>query len=501
MFTLNTYKTNQIKNKMGNREARKTNLVFCLLLPVLLLATLPVAAEAQIQAGAARVSITPDVKASSIPLGGYAARRGAPATGVHDPVYARALVLSSGATKVALVSLDLCFLPANVKAEVAKRLVLNGAKGLDAAHLFLSATHTHCAPDPLAMHSGNTFTKLKGWTPFDPALLAFNADRIAQSILEADKARVPVTLSSASRDEPGANRNRRNDPVVDPALTVLRVQNATTGGTLACVVDFAAHPTLYDDKMMQISADWPGVMCAEVEKKYAVANTPAPICLFLNGAEGDASPNGVDDIKTGEEKVTAYGQRMSKLALAALEMLASGSNAAATADEKPNITQNKTQSGAQGTTSSDKSPESRMLAMWTQAVVLPPRKPNGMYLLAAMQLGATMPEARDLVNALMPTRTQITFVRVGGLLLMGFPCEPSGEIGLAAKKLAREAGFKLPAVVALTNNWLAYCLTPEQYKAGKYEAVMSFYGEPFGPVMLAGVKAGLAAANTQPHPL
>ena len=47
------------------------------------------------------------------------------------------------------------------------------------------------------------------------------------------------------------------------------------------------------------------------------------------------------------------------------------------------------------------------------------------------------------------------------------------------------------AVVALTNDWLAYCLTPEQYRAGKYEAVMSFYGEPFGPTLLDGVKAGL----------
>ncbi len=474
--------------------------VCCLSSAVLLCAASPIV-KAQIQAGAARVSITPDVKASAIPLGGYAARRGAPSSGVHDPVYARALVLSSGATKAALVSLDLCFLPANVKAEVAKRLVLNGATGLDAAHLFLSATHTHCAPDPLAMHSGNTFTKLKGWTPFDPALLAFTADRIAQSIIEADKARVPVTLSSAEQDEPGANRNRRNDPVVDPALTVLRVQNTATGGTLACVVDFAAHPTLYDDKMMQVSADWPGVMCAEVEKKYTAANNPAPVCLFLNGAEGDASPNGVDAVKTGEEKVTAYGQRMSKLALAALDTAGSPSKDGAAAGEQPNTESGKIPPESQAVTSSGKLLEDQTLAMWTQAVILPPRKPNGLYLLAAMQLGATMPEARDLVNALMPTQTQITFLRAGGLLMIGFPCEPSGEIGLAAKKMAREAGCKLPAVVALTNDWLAYCLTPEQYKAGKYEAVMSFYGEPFGPAMLAGVKAGLAAGSIQSHRL
>ncbi len=41
-------------------------------------------ARAELLAGAARVDITPDVKASKIPLGGYAARKGAASTGVHD---------------------------------------------------------------------------------------------------------------------------------------------------------------------------------------------------------------------------------------------------------------------------------------------------------------------------------------------------------------------------------------------------------------------------------
>src|SRR5438552_1599364 len=88
-------------------------------------------ASAELRAGAARVDITPDVKAAKIPLGGYAARKGSPSTGVHDPVYAHALVLSSGDTKVAIVSLDLCFVPASVRAAVVKRLS-GQAKGWNA---------------------------------------------------------------------------------------------------------------------------------------------------------------------------------------------------------------------------------------------------------------------------------------------------------------------------------------------------------------------------------
>jgi neutral ceramidase len=91
----------------------------------------------------------------------------------------------------------------------------------------------------------------------------------------------------------------------------------------------------------------------------------------------------------------------------------------------------------------------------------------------------------------MPATCEVSFIRVGGLLLMGVPCEPTASIGLAAKAAAAAAGAKTAGIVALTNGWIGYVLTPEQYKAGKYEATMSFYGDQGGEKILAGVKAGL----------
>ncbi len=385
------------------------------------------------------------------------------------PVYARALALSDGKATVVVVSLDLCFVPASVKTETLKHLKMDGETSVDAAHLFLAATHTHTAPDPLAMHTGNTFTNLKGWTPFDAKLLDFTAAQIAKVIAQAVKGMVPVSVGVKTEDATGANRNRRGDPTVDPALTVLKVTQISDGKPLAAIVNFAAHPTLYDDKMMDISADWPGVMTGDVESAGAKGEANgAGVCLFLNGAEGDASPNGVDDVASGDAKVSTYGHRMGKRVL---EQLAG----AATAGEMP-------------------------LAMWTQTVALPPRKPNALFFLAAAQMGASISQSKDLVNALMPTETQINFVRVGDLLLIGFPCEPTGDVGLAAKAMARQAGYKTPAVVALVNDWLAYALTPPQYKAGKYEAVMSFYGDQFGPTLLDGVKTGLQKMQDHPAP-
>lgn len=432
------------------RRAFRSVTWFCLCLAALCLAGL--GARAELRAGAAKVSITPDVKTRAIPLGGYAARRGAPATGVHDTIFARAMALSNGAEKIYVVSVDLCFLPSNVKREVMRRLPALGVGKSDAARLLISATHTHSAPDPLAMHTGNTFA-LKGWSPFDRRLLDETATGIAWAIAQADKRMVPARLATGLISGAGRNRNRRGETLTDPTMTLLKV-TALNGQPIAAVVNYAAHPVLYGDAMRDISADWPGVMTSDVERALG----GSAVCLFLNGAEGDASPNGAQGVTEGE-RVADYGHTLSKLALQGLETVRAAPN--------PKI------------------------AAWTQIVTLPPRKPNALFILAAAQLGASVAQAKQFVLGLMPTTAPLSFARIGPLLLLGFPCEPTAQVGLAAKDRARKAGFALPAVVALTNEWLAYALAPAQYREGKYEAAMSFYGDQLGPTLLKGISAGL----------
>ncbi len=422
-------------------------------------------ARADLMAGAAKRDVTPDVAGRAIPLGGYAARRGAAATGVHDPVFARAIVLADGGAKIGLVSVDLCFLPANVKAQIVERVAAAGVVGLDAAHLFVSATHTHTAPDPLAMHTGNTFPELKNWTHFDPALLDFTAARIADAVIAADKAQIPARAGSrtVSLSKRRLNRNRRGDKTLDSELTALKI-TTRDGRPLAALFDFAAHPTLYDAPMLDISADWPGAATAAVERELG----GGAVCLFLNGDEGDASPNGATG-QTESERVANYGETVARAVLDVMRPLR-------TKDRLP-------------------------IAAWTQKIILPTRRPNPLFLIAAGQFGATYPQTIALVNGLMPTETVLSFAQIGSLLLMGFPCEPTGEIGSAAKALARRAGQKHPALVALTNDWLAYCVTAAQYRAGKYESSMSFYGPELGAAMLDAVRIGLSANDRRGNAL
>jgi len=401
-------------------------------------------------AGAARVSITPDPKAMPYTLGGYGdpQRFKNKATGIHDACYARALALSRGDTKCVMVSLDLCFLPASLKEMVALRMGTNGIKG---DSIFLSATHTHSAPDPLLMHDGNTGTV--GELPqYDPKLTNWIADRIAESITESVRNMRPAKIGSGQLDHIGLNRNRRGEMITDDQMTLLKVLDPEDK-PIAIVINYAAHPTYYGPSMLEVSGDWSGAFERMVE-----GIMPGAVVLFINGAEGDASPNG-SDAGTPNEKIEIYAIKMIQATRPLYESVSVQSDV--------------------------------KLAIWNQEIQLGARQPNPLFLLAASALKATPQQARAFVDKMMPEKCRATFLRVGDALFMGVPGEPTAPVGLEAKKMARAKGVKHPAIVALTNGWLGYLVTETQYKAGKYEPTMSFYGPSIGAKILAGIRAGL----------
>ena len=70
---------------------RATILLLALLIPA-------AASAAELKAGIARVEITPS---TFMPMYGYANRKCGPANGTHDPLFAKALVLESGDSRMA----------------------------------------------------------------------------------------------------------------------------------------------------------------------------------------------------------------------------------------------------------------------------------------------------------------------------------------------------------------------------------------------------------------
>src|SRR5271157_6014789 len=104
------------------------------------LAVLPAKA---LEVGAAASDITPDVKTHKVPLAGYGARKGQPATGVHDPLHAKVLFLRDGRQSMALVTCDLRSVTPQLKQQALEKA---GDLGLTADTLFLCASHTHDGP-------------------------------------------------------------------------------------------------------------------------------------------------------------------------------------------------------------------------------------------------------------------------------------------------------------------------------------------------------------------
>ena len=106
-------------------------------------------AEPDLQVGFGERDITPKVgDKAKVYLAGFGKDR--KATGVHDPLMARAVVLRHGKTKIAVASVDLVgfFLP-NVE---------NVRKKLDGfSYVLVTSTHNHEGPDTLGLWGPNPF--------------------------------------------------------------------------------------------------------------------------------------------------------------------------------------------------------------------------------------------------------------------------------------------------------------------------------------------------------
>ncbi len=256
------------------------------------------------KAGFASVDITPT---TSVPMWGYGAehRPENNSTGVHDLLYAKALVLEAGETRAALVGFDLGRAPFEPMVAAIEHAVSEQAQ---VDHVFLVGSHTHHGP-------ALELVPVEGVS--DPALdnaFAYYREleqKLVGVIVEAANNLHPAKIGWASA-ESNVNRNRhtQEEPIPrDPELFVLRA-DTLDGKPIALLVNFAAHPTNHPHANNKFSADFPGVMAAAVTEA-----TGAP-CMFLQGAAGDMQCD-VDDSQWGKvEQMIEPGQRLATEVLA-----------------------------------------------------------------------------------------------------------------------------------------------------------------------------------------
>lgn len=222
-------------------------------------------------AGAAAVDITPPVGGL---MDGYGVRL-EPSRGVHDPLFARALVLDCGGgpdDRCALVSCDLLGVHPWITGEV-RRLAADAA-AVPAEHVVVAATHNHAGPAGLR---GGMFSRL------DEGLAAMVARRVAGAIEFAFDQRRSATLKVGRATVDTVSMNRRHPEwPIDPVLRLLLVDG--DDGPVASLLNFACHGTVLDATNLSLSAEFPGAACRLLQQE-----TSAP-ALYLNGACADVNP-------------------------------------------------------------------------------------------------------------------------------------------------------------------------------------------------------------------
>jgi len=230
-------------------------------------------APGRFRAGWARVELTPPV---GTPLAGYGARNGGPSTGVHDPLFVKALAVSDGADTAVIVGADLLVVPENIADEVRRQV--KAATGLHAHMILFNATHTH---------SGGGGA-MPGLVPrlfaggYDPALPKLAVKAFTDAVVKAHAAMKPARLASGKVDASRYIRNRTRAGDADGSLRWLFIERE--GGERCVVVRFSAHATVIGSDNMEFSGDYPGYV-----QRIMTEETGAE-CLFLAGAMGSMSP-------------------------------------------------------------------------------------------------------------------------------------------------------------------------------------------------------------------
>jgi hypothetical protein len=424
-----------------------------ILLSILVLGARP-ANAAEVRAGAAAVRITPPAGA---PMAGYYYVRAN--EGVHDDLYAKALVFESGGARAALVACDLISMPREV-AEKARALI-ERETGIPGAAVMLSATHAHTGPvlvDRSTREDAAVYSLAREYT-------ASLHTRLAEAVKLANERLAPARLSAAIGREESLAFNRRffmsdgtvgwnpgklNPKIVrpagpiDPEVPVVYVEAAQP---VAAYVNYALHLDTVGG--LQYSADFPYTLSTALSK----VKGPDLLTMFTIGTAGNVNHLDVAwrDPQKGHGEAARIGTVLAAAVLKAFRNL------------KPT---------ADGT-----------LRARSEIVKLPLAEVRAEELGKAREIAARYgkPNAApflEMVHAFKvidviaregrPIEAEVQVIALGDVAWVGLPGEIFVELGMAIKKASP---FPHTIVAELANGSIGYVPDQRAWPQGNYEVV------------------------------
>lgn len=284
-------------------------MVSILLLLALVAAPSPAPAPPALRFGFAKREITPALGAKPVYMAGFGHDR--KASSIHDPLWARAVAVSDGRQKIAIVSLDLIgFFHADVL-KARERL----QRQVPGAVLIVASTHDHEGPDTMGLWGRGSFS-----SGVDPAYLERVRRSIVESAVDALGRLKPARLVLAKTRTPGLIEDGRLPRVIDDTLVAMRVVEED-GATLGSIVNWSSHPEALGGSNTAISSDFPHFLRARMEERLGGT------CVFVVGAIGGlmtplglqlTGPAGVPVPQDSFELAQAVGERAADAALEAL---------------------------------------------------------------------------------------------------------------------------------------------------------------------------------------
>jgi len=383
-------------------------------------------AKAPLYAGWKKVAITPD---HPMQMAGYLIRDKFEA--VHDSLYARIMVLDAGVQPVYLISLDLLIFPPTLKQEIEKYFVEKEVHPF----LYLSATHTHngigCWHDSAVgnIALGN----------YDENWVTETKHKLISTIETVEKNLQPASIAYWEVDahEYAENRLMRHAPY-DGMLRGIKLSRSDS--TTAQLITFSAHATSVSKRSKRLSGDYPAAVIDSLNKKTNSFG------MFMAGMVGSHRLTGID---AGEfDLVAKAGSLLSeKIRSATLE---------------------------------EKSDSVTLTAVHIPIAFGP----------SQLRISKDW-KVRDwifswLVN---PLQGELTWLQLNDIILIGTPCDFSGEIFVnhIAEVAARQN--KKVIITSFNGDYAGYITEDEHYETLEKEEVMAlnwvgpYYGKYFSEMI------------------
>jgi len=406
----------------------------------------------QMKIGSAKVNITPPL---NIPYLAYVPRQGK-FKGVHDPLYARALVFWNSETKLALISAD--------SIGFNKELLGTGSSFIDEVrsrifdrtgieNIMLATTHAHSVPETTGI------TRLLD-VPGSAEWLEVLIEQITSAVEMADQNLVPMSIKAGIGEAKGVAKNRRKGGMpldeqrakglVDESVGVLLFENTENSDIL---LNFACHPVTVQVQSL-VSADYPGMATRLVESITKNCRN----CLFLQGSAGNINP--VRDDTRDFRDVELYGTILAGEVIKTTAQLRAP-------DMKPMESRLGASSKVLQLPSRDLPDPGPFHEAYISALKEAEEATDEGSRDRALRIAGTNQETlKRIERGNDPIIAEVQIFRIGDVAIVGIPGEFFVELGLRIK---RESPAPYTFISETTNDWIGYIVSPGTYQEGGYE--------------------------------